>query len=720
MCLIAAAAMLILVTPESQSCGPFLPEAQFAFRLGPVGQQPYDQGKLGIVQPTYRRRNLIVAYRYFSGVPLTREEMAALEPPAAQKRDEQAFGIETSAAAGAWLVERNRVPGVERLDKLSADRKVPGGDQWETYQDCLDNAFTTAAATLRQRTAKWGAGSPDVAEWVRGQDAVFQNCSEGVHLPAELKAGTNALLAADRRYQIAAAEFYAEKFADAERDFRAIGNDAASPWHDRALYLVARVLIRKSTLAGDAQAMQAAEKQLRAVLNDPARKAVQPAAASLLGFVDGRLDPEGRMAELGAALAGARKGAGFDQDLTDFTLLWDKLQHGPAAGRSELADWITTYQSPDSSGHAAERWQRTKNPAWLVAALEVAAAGKGGSEELIAGARALKPDQPAYATAVELGLQVEAHRSAEAAREWADRALESHQPVDAHNSFLERRQALARDWNEFLRYAPREPVAAQVDQFDAPLSELSDGESGIGAGPQFAADSEESFNQAVPLERWVDAARNPLLPRNLQLEVAQAGWVRAVVLGRQAEARALARRLAEMDPPVAPALREYLGETDPAAAKFSAIFLMLRDPGFDLEVREGWPRATKIGEIDEFRDNWWSWDAANPDAPKPVVRKQESPRTFLPPGELAQGEKEAKDLRAAAGFAPDYLCQQTIDWVRQHPQDPRVPEALHLAVRATRFGHTGDGTKALSKAAFQLLHAKYPKSTWAAQTPYWY
>src|ERR1039458_1587662 len=46
------------------------------------------------------------------------------------------------------------------------------------------------------------SSSAEVAEGVRAQDLVFQNCSEGVLLPADLKPGSNALLAADRRYQV--------------------------------------------------------------------------------------------------------------------------------------------------------------------------------------------------------------------------------------------------------------------------------------------------------------------------------------------------------------------------------------------------------------------------------------------------------------------------------------------------------------------------------------
>ncbi|MGB7763206.1 MAG: hypothetical protein WBL61_25450 [Bryobacteraceae bacterium] len=713
--LIVVAAMLLLAPPESRSCGPFLPEAQFVFRLGPVDELPYYQGKLGIVQPTYRRRNLIVAYRYFSGMPLTREEVAALSPAPA-KPELQQYGFETSPTAGEWLVARDAVPGVQPVKIAIAYRQMPGGDRWQAYQDCLDDAFTTAAATLHQRIGKWGASSAEAAEWVRGQDLVFQNCNEGAHIPAELKPGSNALLAADRRYQIAAAEFYAEKFADAERDFKAIGNDAASPWHDRAPYLVARTLVRKATLAGDKQAMQAADLQLRAILKDPARKAVQPAALGMLEFVDGQLDPQGRMAELGAALVKPGGDPRFEHDVADFTMLWDKLQHGPA-DRCDLADWITAFQNPGNSNHALERWRQTRNAAWLAAALEVAAANSTAADELIAAASALKPDHPAYATAVDLGLRIETHRSADAAREWADLALASRQPADAHNSFLEGRQLLARDWSEFLRYAPREPVAAQVDQFDAPLADYKDT---VVAGAQFAADSEELFNHTVPLARWVDAAQNPLLPRNLQLEVAQAGWVRAIVLGRQAEARTLASRLAELKPEVAAALRDYLAQADPAAARFAAIFLMLRDPGFDLAVRQGWPRGTNIDKIDDFRDNWWNSEPGNPDEPKPVIPKRESPKNFLLPAEREQGEKEANDLMATARVAPDYLCQQTLDWARQHSQDPRVPEALHLAVRATRFGNTGPRTTGFSKAAFQLLHTKYPNSPWAAQTKFWY
>jgi hypothetical protein len=721
MLLIVVAAILFLAPRESQSCGPFPYDAEFVYVLGPPDTLLYNQGKLGVVQPTYYRRNLIVAYRYLSGAPLTKEEIAELSPPPEQPApapQPPQFDYGTSPAAAAWLRARNAVPGVQPLKGLDSDRHAPGANSWQSYQACLDDAFATAASTLRARIARWGAASAQVAEWVRGQDLVFQNCKEGFHLPADLQPGSDPLLAADRHYQVAAAEFYAEKFADAERDFRAIGNDIASPWRDRAPYLIARTLIRKATLGGDAQAMPAAERQLLSIVNDPAHKTLQGPAASLLDFVHGQLDPEARMVELGATLVKPGASSHFEQDITDFTRLWDKLDHGPA-GKCELADWITTYQARGNGGHALERWRQTGNPVWLLAALQATGAGDPAAAELIAAARSLKPDHPAYATAMYFGLQIEARRAPDAARKWADAGLASQQPADAHNSFLARRQSLARDWNEFLRYAPRTPVAALSVGADETIESWG---LTTHSGQQFAADSVNLLNDSVPLARWVDAAQSPLLPRNLQLQVAQVGWARAIVLGRQSEARALASRLAELQPAAAAGLREYLAQTDPAAAHFAAIFLMLRDPGFDLMVRAGWPRETEIDKIDDFRDNWWEWgrevggrfDEAKPDA---AVHE---PAKFLPPAEQAQAAKEAGDLKAAAEIAPDYLGEQALAWARQHPEDPRVPEALHLVVRATRFGNTGPKTSGFSKAAFQLLHSRYPKSNWTAQTPFWY
>ncbi|PYS74027.1 MAG: hypothetical protein DMF69_03210 [Acidobacteria bacterium] len=92
---------------------------------------------------------------------------------------------------------------------------------------------------------------------------------------------------------------------------------------------------------------------------------------------------------------------------------------------------------------------------------------------------------------------------------------------------------------------------------------------------------------------------------------------------------------------------------------------------------------------------------------------------FLNEAQRAAASKEWASLKAI-GPIPNYLSRQVIQWATKNPADPRVPEALHLAVNSTRFGCTNKETGRSSKAAFDLLHQKYPTSSWAKKTKYWF
>jgi hypothetical protein len=61
-----------------------------------------------------------------------------------------------------------------------------------------------------------------------------------------------------------------------------------------------------------------------------------------------------------------------------------------------------------------------------------------------------------------------------------------------------------------------------------------------------------------------------------------------------------------------------------------------------------------------------------------------------------------------------------IAFAQAHPQDPRVPEALYLVVRATRYGCEDNQTGDFSHRAFDLLHRRYAATEWAAKTPCWF
>jgi hypothetical protein len=697
---------------EAESCGPFLSEAQFSYVSTPP-PGVFARGQLGILRPHYYRRYLVVAFRYLTGVPLSREEAAAFD----DRRAPVSASDAPPSPLDQWTEAHNQVPGVAAIKTIDPYRPIKGSTPWvESYQNCLDDSFIHAAKTLRARAARWGSKSPLLSEWVRGQDAVFKNCSGGAEIPPAAPAGADAILKADRQYQIAAAEFYAEQYEAAERDFGAIAKDATSPWQDLAEFMVARTLIRNATVAETPDKLPEAQRILDGILANPQRAKWRGAAQKLKDLVAARLDPNGQLQHLSERLIRVESGPEFAHALGDFTILCDK-ENGAPLGTSELADWIATFQRVNWE-HALEQWRAKPNEAWLVAALASAPHDDAAVPELLAAAQRVRPATPAWASATYYGIRLELRRGEnDAARNWADQALTTNPPAPVRNELLAQRLAVARNWEDFLRYGPRQPVAMGGDLgYDEPLED---------GGPErqrrkllFNADFTSPLNHFIPLERWVDASSNKLLPADLQTDIAQAGWVRAILLDRIPQAQALAARLAELRPQFRSPLQTWAAEKDTQAARFQAVLLMLRTPGLEPVVRDNFGRETPAGKIDDFRDNWW--DLSDPvSTPGAAPRSPEPRPRFLPEPERAVGQKEWQRLQADALRAPDYLCREAVIWARAHPDDPRVPEALHLAVRTTRYTN-GAHTTTFPKQAFVLLHTKYPKSPWTAATPYWY
>ncbi len=707
--LLALLTVVLAGPPEAESCGPFISEAQFSYVATPP-QDVFASGHLGILRPKYYRRYLVVAFRYLTGAPLSREEALAFD----SRRPAEPAATPQKTPAEQWLDARSRVPGVipmqNALQTIDQYRALQGADAGQSYENCLDDAFVNAVQTLSERSARWGVRSPRVAEWVRGQDAVFKNCAGGKEIPASLPETADALLKADRRYQMAAAEFYAEEYEAAEKDFGAIARDGASPWQELGEFMVARTLIREATVGEQAGKLAAAQKALDNIIANSQNKKWRNAAQGLRDFVTARLDPNGRMQVLGKQLTRPESGPEFAHALTDFTALYDKRESAPPRD-SELTDWIATFQAQNWK-HALERWRAQPNDAWLVAALASVPQDNAAAPDLLAAAQRIRTENPAWASAVFYGISLELARGEnEAARQWADRALASNPSPDVRNEFLAKRMALAKNWEEFLRFAPRIPVASGGDGigYDEPVEPSGPGKRSM--NPLFDKDFTLPFNLETPLERWVDASSNALLPADLQADIAQAGWVRAVLLDRIPQGRALASRLAALRPQFRSSLDVWLAEKDPKAAKFEAVLLILRTPGMQPSIRDNFGRETAVNRIDDFRDNWW--DLSEPDA----ISEKTPP--FLPDPERIAGQKEWRRLQSEASRASDYLCRETVAWARAHPDDARVPEALHLAVRTTRFT-SGQHTTTFPKQAFVLLHSRYPQSKWAAMTPYWY
>ena len=173
---------------------------------------------------------------------------------------------------------------------------------------------------------------------------------------------------------------------------------------------------------------------------------------------------------------------------------------------------------------------------------------------------------------------------------------------------------------------------------------------------------------------------------------------------------------------------------DKDARKFEAVYVILKNPGVRPFIETGFGRLTPTAKLDNLRDNWWcsfSTQGENYQAdyyrsrsqfstPLAMLYRTSKPEAvFLAKAEREQADKEWKSLTALP-TASTWLSEQIVNYLKNHAAEPRAAETLALAVRSTRYGCGDAGTSTQSKAAFRLLHSRYPNSEWAKKTKYYY
>ena len=471
----------------------------------------YVNGRLGIVQPTYARSHLVIAYRYFSGNPPTPSEREGFLAVLQHRLKE---GPPEVDPAETWERLRTTIRGEQY--KWPQDRTRAGADDYDFYTNCGDDAFATAAATLASRMKTFGAMSPAVLRWLDAQEMVFSNCAEGAKIPQD-DPSLPALLRADRQYQIAAANFYALKYDDARKQFLAIARDKSSPWAKTARLVATRVLIRAENLGvpiEESDPLSLADEELRAILADASMKPLHDAAWDLLQVTTFRRDPQQRLREAVQGITGGeREARRVRTHFADYTLLLDQ----DVKGDDELTDWITTFQSGNLA-HALERWQATKKTQWLVAALTHVKHDDPPAAKLLEAT--VPADSPAATTIAyhRARLLLVAQRWIEARVE-LDRALAPDLPVSARNQLLEQRRATAETLAEFLRDLPATPVGEGSDTVDPK-----------DAKPQLPPGAAVALNHWMPLKTLQLAAKSESLPEDIRNRIARAVATREMLL----------------------------------------------------------------------------------------------------------------------------------------------------------------------------------------------
>jgi hypothetical protein len=232
----------------------------------------------------------------------------------------------------------------------------------------------------------------------------------------------------------------------------------------------------------------------------------------------------------------------------------------------------------------------------------------------------------------------------------------------------------------------------------------------------FDEDATLVLNRQTPLAMLVEAASSPLLPPNLRQDLVLATWTRSVLLEDAASAAKLS-----------PHLPDSIRKTAGTSIGFPAILAILRNPGLRPFLEPGISHLVTFNNLDHFRNNWWCSTWYGQFAKDPWTEPEPKPVSYLTQDQQSTANTQYQRLRNLP-CAPAYLGTKVLDYAKSNPSDPDIPEALALTVRATHYAclewssdpnNSAQNTD-VSKAAFQLLHSRYPKSPWAAKTRYYY
>jgi hypothetical protein len=727
--------------------------------------EKFVQGQLGIVEPSFARSYLVVAYRYASGVPLTKDEQEAAialweyrgiedtniypnfysNGGADVRRQNRYLQDAQDEADGPkdWLDARSQIvpspaPQIEQIQSLAS---------YNSYVNCSNDAFANAAATLKARAEKFGKDNPAIKDWVAAQDAVFANCAGGSdkpNIPPAPNAALPELLRFDREYQIAAAYMYTNRFDDAVHGFQHIADEKNSPWHDLAPYLAARTMLRRATLDvprpeeppknGYAsippfvpEKMQAAIDYTTKTLVDYPKSPFAQQMQALLDRGEFRLHPAEQTVRLSHDLSKPAPEGRFYNWLWDYTWLLDR--RGDARGdfgqggsseqyakllpdrqKDALTDWLITFQMQDAlaTRHALEVWRAHRDSLpWLLAVLSKTEFNAPQVSEVLTAADLVPASSPAYVSVFYermrlgngLGKFPEVRQSIDAYL-----ASSPDLPSVAKDYLLDLRLDAAGDLNDAIRFLPRE--SCSVDSRQPPPNCSTT-----------LAEHSASYLNALPLDVMVDVLHSKNLPDQEKAKFVRNVWLRAILLDRHDVAQSLDAQAFRSGAYPAPLgddvieklVKEYESASTPDVKRFAAIFLMQHQYAFGYSIGSNGPWCARS----EAKEDLTFWRNTHPS------ESLLSPPPFLTEAQRKQAEGEQSTLDHTDSQA-NYYTQVVLTYAQKHPDDPRVPEALSRAVKNTRMNCNNARTGALSKGAFDLLHNRYPDTTWAKNTRYWF
>ena len=419
----------------------------------------------------------------------------------------------------------------------------------------------------------------------------------------------------------------------------------------------------------------------------------------------------------------------------------------------DLSSWILTLQTndPRAYSHAFRKWHETGSPAWLATAMIKAEKSSPRLAELMRAAEKVTRDEPSYATVAYHLVRLKlALGNVTAARKLLDEIISWQRdvlPLSAQNQFLKQRMSLAETLTDFLKSAQQKPVAFSRYGSPEKISDLIKSQKQAW-NPEYNEKSIEEwerevdleyadllpwddrftfdqatadiFNRHFPLQLLVKAAHDPDLPDYLQGRLVLAIWTRAVLLNNDDVALKVAPEVVKFAPKAAPVFKEYLEARTLKERREAALWVLLKFPDLSPYLSSVIPTFDTSEDVDYYFDTkWWcapeetDYNDQGVEVPKVIPKP-----SFLTPAQLETARREYRAL-AVIDDAKSYLGRRVLAWAKASPANPKIPEALFIAARATQAYKNGCGgwenDQTTQEEAEKLLKRRYPSSPWTAK-----
>ncbi len=724
---------------------------QFSWSLHPnLPVNDFIKGNLGIIQPSFARIYLVIAYRYLINKPLNNNEInqtVKLINDRLGYVSFYCFDITKTDYYKNWIKERDLVLKPGKNVNLEAYAYL-NEFNYITICNIQADALNKATNTLKNLIKKYGIKAPCVIDWVKNQDMVYKNdgSSQNTKIPEPLTKSNDSYLINERNYQIACANFYATNYETACTDFNKLAKTPDYSDKTLAKYLSIRALIRQGTVKTkdpfNTKILQDAQTQILKIKDKPEFSSYKTALNNLNNFILNRLEPKSRLIQLDQELM---KNITYDS-LEEYISVYDIVTNYDSnnfntnekntqpliPNLGSMSEWIQVYQSKNSAAcnYAKQKFNKTPTTEWLINLSQHTTTLDKDFSIIIDQFNKLNPSNKAYLT---LAYKVTKYfidsKQYEKAINLLDKLLEiKNLDLSSKNMYLAQRVQLSKSLDQFVKYG----ISTEVGSWGDFSDEVPD--TYIYIDPAVKTIKSKPLNDFIPLAQGfinsyfslaelkkLYATKNYILPSRLNL--VKVIFLRSALLNKMSYVNAAAAILAEIDVSYKNLYINFLKNNSPEEKKFLLAYIMLINSSFLPYLTTG---------SNNYNSYWWgTYDLTNlhmPDYntddgyysyPNKVDYPPYIKPLFLNKEDLAQARDEIKSLNTAKP-ASVYLPEIVISFAKTHKNYPLVPQALHLAVRCTHLGQRcNDGSK-LSKEAFQLLHRNYPNNLWTKKTPYYY